>query len=190
MSEKQLTEKESLALITEMISKAKSNYQRGGSFQFLLWGWVMMLANFGHYFLEAFTDYPHPYIVWAIGFPAGIVSAIHSSRMSKNALVVGHLDRTYGHIWIAVGVGIVITLLSMSRLGYNHNAIILLLAGMGTYITGQLLRFRPLMWGGVALAVASVIAFNVEVTDQYLVGGFGLFVGYLIPGYLLKSKEK
>lgn len=190
MSEQTLTNKESLALITEMIGQAKKNYRKGGSFHFLLWGWVVMLANLGHYYLEGFTDYPHPYLVWVITFPAGIISALYGARQSKQATVVSHLDRLYGQVWIAAGVGIVITLIFMRNLSFNHGAMILLFAAMGTYLSGQMLRFKPLILGGLALAVAAVVCFNVSVTDQYLVSAIGIFLGYIVPGYLLKSKEK
>ncbi len=190
MTEKSLTEKESLALISSMISQAKSNYQKGGSFYFLLWGWVVMVANLSHYYLEAYTDYQYPYIVWAITIPAGIVSGIYGRNQSKSAQVISHLDRLYGQIWMAIGVAVVILLVFMSRLEYNHNAVIILFSGIGTYMSGAMLRFKPLMLGGVVLGIASIVCFNVSITDQYLVGGIGIFAGYLIPGYLLKGQEK
>ncbi|MEQ8474287.1 MAG: hypothetical protein RIC35_24035 [Marinoscillum sp.] len=190
MSEKELTGQESLDLIREMIQQAKSNYQKGGSFHFLLWGWVVMFANFTHYYLEAFTSYEMPYIVWVVTFPAGIISAVYGARRKRKAMVTSHLDRMYGQVWVIVGVGVIVTLTFMPKLSYNHNAVILLFAAVGTYISGQLLRFRPLVFGGLALIAASIIAFSVSVTDQYLVGGIGIFAGYLIPGYILKSKEK
>ncbi|MEQ9307696.1 MAG: hypothetical protein RJQ14_27545 [Marinoscillum sp.] len=190
MSEKELSKDESLDLIREMIHQAKSNYQKGGSFHFLLWGWVVMLANFTHYYLDAFTNYEMPYIVWLVTFPAGIISAVYGARQKKRAQVSSHLDRMYGQVWIAVGLGVVITLTFMGKLSYNHNAVILLFASIGTYISGHLLKFKPLIFGGLALAAASIVAFSVTVTDQYLVGGIGIFAGYLIPGYMLKSKEK
>lgn len=190
MSNKELTGKESLELITSMINQAKSNYQKGGSFYFLLWGWVVMIANFTHYYLDAFTDYQYPYIVWIVTIPAGIISGIYGSRQSKRAQVKSHLDSLYGHVWLAVGVGILTVLVFMNKLEFNHNAVIMLFSGIGTYISGQLLRFKPLMLGGLVLAITSIVCFNVSITDQYLVGGVGIFAGYLIPGYLLKSKEK
>lgn len=190
MSEKELNKEESLELITRMINQAKSNYNKRGSFFFLLWGWAVMLANIGHYMLGKFSDYPHPYIVWLIAIPAGIISGIYGARLSRKALVVSHLDRLYGKIWLAVGLGIIICLLFMSKLSFNHNAVILLLSGIGTYISGVLLRFSPLIWGSIALGVASIVAFNVPMIDQYLVGGVGILLGYLVPGYLLKNKEE
>jgi hypothetical protein len=190
MNERELTGKESLHLITSMISQAKSNYQKGGSFYFLLWGWVVLVANLGHYYLEAFTDYQQPYIVWLITIPAGIVSGIYGRNQSKRAQVISHLDRLYGQVWVAIGAAVVILLVFMRRLDYNHNAVIMLFSGIGTYMSGAMLRFKPLMVGGIVLGIASIVCFNVSITDQYLVGGIGIFAGYLIPGYLLKNKEK
>lgn len=190
MLEKELTKQESLNLITEMINQAKSNYTRGGSFFFLLWGWTVMLANFGHYYLEKFTDFDRPHLIWALTLPSAVISIIYSVRLGKKSLVTTHLDRMYGQVWLAVGVGVIVSLIFMSRIGFSHNPVILLFAGMGTFISGQMLRFTPLALGGIALWIAAVIGFSVPVVDQYLVGGIGILAGYLIPGYLLKSKEQ
>lgn len=190
MKEQSLSHEESLDMITSMIRQAKSNYQRGGSFYFLLWGWVVMLANITHYYFLNFTSFEYPYIAWLLTIPAGIISGIYGARQKSKSGITTPLERLYAHIWIAVGVGIAISLVFMQELGFSHSAVILLLAGMGTYISGQVLRFWPLAVGGVALAIACVVAFNVSVSDQYLVAAFGIFAGYLVPGYLLKSKEK
>ncbi|CAN0604135.1 unnamed protein product, partial [Ectocarpus sp. 12 AP-2014] len=62
-SEKTMTHQESLELITKMIQITKVNI-KGGSFYFLLWGWVVVLANLGQYLIGELTSYPHPYIIW------------------------------------------------------------------------------------------------------------------------------
>lgn len=189
MKEQQLTNEESLALIGRMISQAKSNYSSGVSFFFLLWGWVVALANFGHYILAHFHLYDKPYIVWFITIPAVLVSIYYGIKMDRETKVTTHLDRLYGHVWLALGVVMTITIIFMSRLDYNHNAIILLLAGTGTYINGKMLKFTPLVLGSVALIGSAIICFTLSVNDQYLVAGIGILAGYLVPGYILKSKE-
>ncbi len=190
MAHNELTEKESLELITSMIQQTKNNYKQEGSFYFLLWGWVIMLANFSHYYLAVHTSYPHPYVVWLITLPAAVVTIVFSVRSARKARVVSHLDRLYGRVWMGVAVGIVIVLVFMKDVNYMHNAIIILLSGIGTYLSGSILKFKPLIYGGIVLMVASMVAFNVSVADQYLVGGISIFAGYLIPGYLLRNKEK
>lgn len=190
MSNKELTKEESIELITNMIGQAKRNVAKGGSYYFLLWGWVVMIANIGHYLIATYEWYERPYIVWILTIPAAILSMMHGARRSKEAKVKSHLDSLYGQIWLAVFLGVLIILFFMSDVNYNVNAIILVFAGIGTYISGQALRFSPLIMGGVALWAASIIAFNLQPLDQYLVGAVGILAGYLIPGYLLRKAEK
>lgn len=185
----ELSKDESLALITEMIGQAKRNVAKGGSFYFLLWGWVIALANLGHYLIDRFDWYEYPYIVWFLVIPAMIVTLVYSARRGSAAKIVSHYDRIYGQIWMAIFIAIMILLVFMAKLDFNHNAVILLFSGLGTYISGFLLRFKPLILGGIALAISAVIAFNVSVMDQYLVAAVGLVLGYLVPGYLLKRAE-
>lgn len=187
---KELTKEESLALITDMIGQAKRNVAKGGSFYFLMWGSVVMLANLGHYLIETNNWYEHPYIVWVLMIPAGIASMIYGAKQDRETKVKSHLDRLYSMIWLAVFIGILIVLFFMKDLNYNINAVILSFAAIGTFISGQALRFNPLIMGAVALWATSILAFNVTPVDQYLVGAIGIFAGYLVPGYLLRKAEK
>ncbi len=187
--EKEITGKESLEIITKMISEAKRNVAKGGSFYFLLWGFVVSIANLGHYILGKYTDYPTPYFVWLVTIPAVLVTVIHSYRQGKSARVHGPLDKLHGHIWIAAFVGILMALIFMNKIAYHHNPIILLIAGSSTYLTGILLKFRPLIIGGICLWVMSVICYFLPVIDQYLAGCVGIIIGYIIPGFMLKKAE-
>ncbi len=187
--EKEITSKESLEIITDMISKAKRNIAKGGSFYFLLWGFVVTAANFGHYAIAKFTSYPHPYIVWSLSIPAIIITIWYSYRQERDARATGPFDRIYGQVWIAAFACMVVVIFSMTRLSYQINPLILLIAGMATYITGSLLKFKPLLIGGVCLWLSAIVAFQVSVVDQYLVGAIAIIIGYLIPGFILKRVE-
>lgn len=189
MSEKELSKDESLSLITDMIGQAKKNVAKGGSFYFLLWGWTVLVANLGHYLIQRYDWYDAPYVIWAITIPAAIISIVYGARQDRNAKVKSHLDRLYGLIWLAVFIGVLIILIFMDSVNYNTNAIILTFAGIGTFISGCALRFNPLIMGGVALWIASIVAFNLSPMDQNLVAAIGILAGYLIPGYLLKRVE-
>lgn len=186
----ELSPTESLKIINEMIAKAKNNFEKSGSFYFLLWGWVVMAANLGHYFLERFTTYEYPFVVWLIALPAIALTISHSMRQRNNAGSQTHLSGLYGQVWMAVGVCLILSLVFMSKINFNHTAIIMMLAGLGTYLSGRMLKFRPLLFGALALWLSSLICFNLPMVDQYLVAAIGILAGYLIPGYLLKSAER
>lgn len=190
MNEKELTQEESIALIADMIHSAKQNIVNGASFHFLLWGWVLMLANFGHYFIEKYNIYEVPYIVWVITIPAAIASTLYGFRTKKQATVSTHLDKIYASLWICIMFMVIICLVFMARLGFNHNAVIMLFSGIGTFMSGIILKFRPLIIGGVILWIASTMGFMVDISEQQLISGIAIVIGYLAPGYLLRKTER
>lgn len=190
MDDQQISPEESLKIITGMIGKAKSNFASGGSFYFLLWGSIIALANFGHFGLMRFTDYSHPYVVWLLVIPAVIITIIYAIREgNKRTVAPSSFDRIYGKLWWAIFVCILMLLAFMSNLNYQTTPVILLFSAVGTYVTGEVLRFRPLIFGGFALAVCAAVAFMVPIDFQYLIAGIAVCVGYIIPGYLLKKGE-
>jgi len=184
--EKELSSKESLAIITQMISKAKQEAAGDGSFQLLLWGWVVASCNFGHYALDK-MGYEHPYYVWFLIIPAVFLSSWDSIKKRNRARVKTHLDEMLAGIWISVFVGMLITLSFMTTLSFQQNPIILILAGIGVISTGVLVRVKVVLMGGILLMAGSVIAFLLPVNDQYLVAGIAMILGYLVPGYYLKT---
>lgn len=190
MSEKEISQEESLKIISDMIGQAKSNVGKGGSFYFLMWGFVVAIANLSAYYLAVVANYPKPYIVWLIMIPAVIATIVYSVRHKKSAKVHGHLDKIYGQMWMGVFVCIMITLVFMNKVELQQNAIILLITGLATFVSGRMLNFTPLVLGGIALWIASVFAFTVSPVEQNLVAGIAIIVGYIIPGFLLRKEEQ
>ncbi len=182
-----LTAEESLSIITEMIQQAKGNVQ-GNSFYFLLWGWVIVIANLGHYALLKLTSYPYPYIIWLISVPAYIYSVIHARR-SRHENVRTHLDKIHTSLWLAFGVGIPIVLFFGRQVNFQINAIIMLLAAVPTFVSGVILNFKPLVRGGIVFWIAATASFLLPTDLQYPVMALAIVFGYLVPGYLLKKIE-
>lgn len=187
--EKELSSQESLKLITEMISRAKKETAGDGGFQMLLWGWVIALCNFGHFALEK-IGYEHPYYIWILVVPAVLVSFWKGFQLEKNARVKSHISEVINQIWILVFVGMVITLSFMPVIGFNQNPIILILAGIGMWTTGALIKVNVVRGGGLLLMVSAVIGFMLPVSEQYLLSGIAMVLGYLVPGYYLKKNYR
>lgn len=187
--EKELTGKESLSLITEMIRRAKREAAGDGSFHLLLWGWVVALCNFGHYFLSK-IGYEQPYIVWLLVIPAVIASVWKGTQERKKARFKTHLDDVLMQLWLAVFICMICLLAFMPIVNYSHNPIILLLAAVGVIATGAMIKDNTVKVGGWVLILGAIVGFLVPVNDQYLVGGIAMILGYLVPGYLLKKKYK
>ena len=184
--EKELSKKESLTLITEMINRAKNETAGDGGFQMLLWGWVIAICNFGHFTLEK-LGYEHPYYVWFLVAPAAVVSFWKGFEIARKARVKSHISQVINQVWILVFAGIAITLAFMPVIGYNQNPVILILAGIGMATTGALIRVNLVRAGGLLLLVAAVIGFMLPIQAQYLLSGIAMVLGYLLPGYYLKE---
>ena len=189
MSSQKLSNEESIRIITDMIGNAKKSITKAGSFYFLLWGFTCAIANFSQYILAEVVNFQPSFITWLVVFPAIIATIIYSIKQRNKSVIKSYFDKIYGQIWIAISVAIVCVLLFMNQIEYNHNAIILLLAGCGTYITGQMIRFKPLIFGGLSLFIAAFICFSISPSEQNIVAGIGIIIGYLIPGFLLKRQE-
>lgn len=188
--EKQLSHQESLQIITEMIGNAKRNLARGGSFYFLLWGVVVALANFIIYYLINFTDSSRWYLVWLITLPAIPITIIYGKRRASRTKITGPIDHLYAQIWIGIFVAMIITLVFMSEINYAVNPIFLIYSGIGTYMTGRLSRYLPLILGSIALWIGAIITFLLPVEHQFMAAGIAIIAGYVIPGLMLRKQEK
>ncbi|MFZ6010902.1 MAG: hypothetical protein ACOYXT_11210 [Bacteroidota bacterium] len=182
-----LSARQSLDIITSMITQAKGNVQRN-SFYFLLWGWVVAVANLGMYALTL-LQYDRPYIVWVITIPAWIISLYKGFRQSREERISTHFDKISMWLWISFGI-CVFTLVAFGyKINYQLNPAILLLCAIPTFISGVILRFTPLMLGGASFWIFSIIDFLTPMESQPLVGAIAIICGYLVPGYLLKNKK-
>lgn len=188
-TEENLSAEQSLDLITSMIRRAQGKVS-GNSFHFILWGWCITLANFGMYSLYKFTDYPYPYMVWLITIPAWVGSMWYGYKHGKEERMHSHLDSINMWLWIGMGVAMLPVCLFGYKINWVINPIVLLMAAIPTFVSGIIIRFKPLLLGGICFWIGGVLCFLTSPLNQYLVGGVTIIFGYLVPGYLLKNLKE
>jgi hypothetical protein len=175
-----------LSLVDEMILSARKDFKDNG-FQFLYWGWLVFIADIGHYIL-AKLGYEHPYIMWCI-MPVGAIVGIFLIRKeTREARVTTWLDRMMKYIWSSFGACLLIVLTFQFKLGINSFPMVLVVYGMGTFLSGGALSFKPLIFGGILCWVLSVASFFVSGENQLLLLAAALLGAYIIPGYILKKR--
>lgn len=182
-----LSASQSLDIITQMIHQAQGNV-RGSSFHFLLWGWVVAAANLGMFTLIQ-LEYSRPYIVWLITIPAWITSMYFGYKQGRAERMVTHIDRIAMWMWIIYGVSIFTLVFFGKAINWNLNPVILLMTVVPTFVSGVVIRFKPLILGGISIWFFSIVCFLVDMQYQFLVGALAVTIGYLIPGYLLRYKK-
>jgi hypothetical protein len=176
---------QSLELITRMIEQAKGNAQRN-SFHFLLWGWVIIVANIGMFALYQ-IDYERPYIVWLITIPAWLVTLYKVFTGRTEASYSTHLGTISTSLWLSYGVTIFTLVAFGAKINFQISPLILLITAVPTFVSGIIMKFNWLKFGGLTFWLGGIISFMLPLSSQPLVAAVCILLGYLIPGYRLKS---
>jgi len=196
-SSKTFTPEESLRLIEKYISNYRKNY-RSDSFYFLLWGWVITIASLSHFtilrVLLSQAEYDLINMVSALNWSLFVIIGFvlqyyHISRMSGDQLKRSHLDKFISTLWQSAGGVILLVALISVKLGEYPTPFVLSVAGLATFITGRMIRFNPLKFGGIVFFIFAVVAAFVVNEYQLLVNAVAIFLGYIIPGYLLRNTK-
>lgn len=183
-----MTGEESLTIITEMINKTKVNIAQS-SFHLLFWGWLILGCSLSEILLWKFTDFASPWYVWFFTIPGVFVSFIYGFTKGRKATVHTYAEMLYAYTWLAFFFATVILFIIHAKDVESIGKYILLLAGMPAFISGCILRFRPLILGGIAFWVFALIAhFGGGMIAAVSIPA-AMLTGYLIPGYMLKWKS-
>jgi hypothetical protein len=186
--EKQMTGEESLRIITEMINKTKMNISQG-SFHLLFWGWLVFVCSLTDYLAGSLTTYSHPYYVWFLVIPGVFVSLIYGFVKGRKASVHTYADKLYLWIWMGFLISALVLFTLMSDKLWLVGPFILLLAGYATFASGIILKFKPLIIGGITFWIFALIARFAGGVIEHLALPAAMLTGYLIPGYLLRRRK-
>src|SRR5215831_2413853 len=147
--ENNFTEQESLDLISSMIRQAKSAISDDGIY-YLIWGWAVFIATIANWILIK-THYENYWIPWVILMPlTGIVVGVIGARRKRTARVKTFVNEFMGYLWTSFGISLFMVILFQFKLGIeNTYSVILILYGIGTFVSGGVLRFLPLKIGGI-----------------------------------------
>jgi hypothetical protein len=185
--EKLMTGEESLRIISEMINRTKVNI-RQGIFHLLFWGWLLFICSLSAYLLDRFTDMTNPWIVWFLVIPGAFVSFIYGYVKGRSSPFHTYADMLYMWTWMGFFVAAVVLFIITSDKMELVAPYILTLAGLPTFMSGFIIRFKPLILGGISFWVFALIAYFAGPSLGQLAVPVAMLTGYLIPGYLLKKK--
>jgi hypothetical protein len=193
--ENDFSPQQSLQLIESMINRAKDKYAEDG-YLYLIWGWLVFGCSLLQFLLMHVFQYPQHYIVWFATFPVFIYQAFYIRKKHKQQTVVTYTDSIIGFVWITFSVVIVLVGFLIGQLtggDYYVHIIPLLLAvyGMPVFLTGVIVRFKSLIFGGIACWVLCIISTFIKIYDyQFLCIPVAMLVAWIIPGYMLRAKYK
>lgn len=185
-----MTQEQSMQIINEMIALSRGKFQKN-SFHFLLWGSVVVVANLGHYTLMEWIHYPYPYAIWLVSIPAFIISFVYGYKQGTSSQAITHIDRSIGGLWLIYSISLILVIAFGAKINYQIPALILALTAIPTMATGLLIRFKPLQFGGISFILFATLTFlTADRANHFLISAAAIFVGYLIPGIMLKRQER
>ena len=185
------TTEEQLIYIESMISHAKGEIGESSIF-FLLWGYLAVSAAVIQYILLQFTSFAEPTLVWPVFMGiGGILSLVISKRKKAKEGSRTYIARFIGFLWLGVISTLLLAIVIMGIQGWNGlYPIIILLYGLGTFVSGGILKFLPLKIGGICCWIIAVVAVWCDFPTQTLLIALALLLSYIIPGHILSAKKK
>ncbi|MES2881509.1 MAG: hypothetical protein V4676_05125 [Bacteroidota bacterium] len=216
MEEKQISEQESLRLITEMINKAKTGFHESGS-SAILWGSVIAFCGLIS-FAQLTWNFSVGFDVWLLTLFAFIPQAYITIAERKNKRVVSHIEQAMNAIWIVYAISIFALVfyfntvpaatdkllaaegVSLSKttadgttaafkyLIPSSGSLLLLLYAIPTLATGIACKFKPMTIAAVLCYAFFIISCFVPTAyDMLLNGAAGIF-NWLLPGIILRRR--
>ncbi len=208
---KPLSEKESLALITQMINKAKESYHETG-IGAMMWGAVVTVCSLVK-LSEIHFGYRLPFDIYLLTLVAIIPQIFITIKEKRERKVRSHDQAFMDYLWLGFGISIfllihVINLLAygMEPLAENYRnlggpptgfslfeyiaPLFLILYGMPTFVTGAACRFRPMLWGGLLCWACSIITVYTPVKIDLLLTALSASVAWFVPGLIMEKEYR
>jgi hypothetical protein len=205
MEKNSLTPEESFDIINKAISNFKMNYKENAQV-FLLWGWILTLASISNFIiLKILSSWDAHELMagkwelkglfilgnWVVFCLIGFIILYFMVRkINKDKKVYSHIDKFIEYLWRVTAASFVIATIICFRLRIEPPVLMLLIAGIATTTTGLVIKFKPLIIGGMSFFIFSIA--TTFVTNEYLalLVGAAIVCGYLIPGYFLKAAKE
>jgi hypothetical protein len=189
MKEPIMTEKESMELIASMINKAKNNFSENGLL-YLIWGWVILICCIINFVGDYFLRYPNSYRIWLVADILVILQVFYLRRKFKMSKVRTYTGEINGYVWLVFVVSIILMVFICIKMKYFSliNPLLLVLYGVPTFLSGVIMKFRPLVIGAICCWLLAIISPFITAQFSVLLIAAAIIVGWLVPGYLLKQK--
>lgn len=183
---------EQLNLINEAINKTKEQL-KPSSINFIFWGLLISMMSLIHYYFPEFiqkTTYSS-ILYWTIIPMIGmIITIIYNIKVGVRLGFETHIGRALKLVWGVFNIAwLMIVVLSIFK-KQNPVQEILFLLGVVLLISALLIRFTPLIIGGIGVLSCSILITVLPSVNDLLINAAATFVGLFIPRISLYLSKK
>ncbi len=186
-NEKDLSPLESLSIIRNMIEATKHSISNHSHY-FLLWGYAIFIGCSIQYALLV-VGYEKHYYAWFVTLVAIVIHNIFIFRDSKKQRTVTFIEEANGQLWMGIGIAFGVLSVIFIKLGWQYCfPFYILFYAMGSFISGHLIKFKPLVIGGIVCYILAALAVFTNYPTQILITAISILISYIIPGHLLRTQ--
>lgn len=181
-------EKQSMDVIRQMISNAQYNISESAVY-FIVWGTLITVAAIAQYVLIITSTYFNYLYMWGFAIGLGIAFTIYKSISgSENKQRKTFADQAISGLWTgSSGMFILITLIGVTHNWLLVYPVFMAVYGWGCFASGYILKFKPLILGGIAAFLCAFAAVFVQNEAILLILAASLISSFIIPGVMLKK---
>lgn len=184
MEDRILNEKESLELITQMIRNTKNKMQANRGVPFLIWGYTTIIISVLMWYISVSTRNYEWQWLWFMLPLVGWTGTYIFNRNSP-AGIKTYIDRIISYLWIVLGAaGVFVSCLRMFFY-LPILFVILLIMGMGTILTGLIIKYKFITVCGILGTVSSAGCLCLHEFNQIPVFALVIIFIMVIPGHIL-----
>lgn len=206
MEDRKLTERESLEVITSMITRTKDRLVKGSGNILLMWGYLIVAITALIWVLLVTTGNPAVnwlwFLIWVIG---GIATPIMAKKKRVASGTKSYTDKLTSQMWSVVGLtGIASTILCLGFLLIGGKdswsmmfAFALIIVPMAEIMQGLVIKENSLIAGGgigllIGLFTTCCISAHVALMATWFMPLFIIAFAamMIVPGHILNSKAK
>lgn len=190
MSEEKFSPEQSIQVIQTMINKTRQNFHDNSKY-FLLWGWLTALAIGGQFVLKVILHYERFFQVWYVLFIGVIISNYWIIKDGKKEKVKTYVTESMSNLWLGMGISFFVLSMLFVKLGWYYcYPFFIMMYGLGTFVSGKILQFTPLVIGGILAWVLSIVSAWFDFDYQMLFAVAALLFSYIIPAHLLRKYQQ
>ncbi len=191
MEEKSINTKESLEIISRMISTTRESMEHSAAIPFLSWGYATVITSIAIFILCNITTNPLVFWLWfaipIIGW-SGILLSHHSNHVVKSPI-----SKAISKIWALFGLLAVPFSLATYFIqipNFNILFFISFFMTIGSLVTGILLQSKVLQICSLISIIAVVAILFCPGTKQILIFASVFLITMVIPGHIMLSHRK
>jgi hypothetical protein len=139
----------------------------------------------------AILNNPYNGLAWLIIPVLAIAQIVLIIKKRRKEKVKTFINDSNAYLWSGVGLSYLAVVFVFGKIGWEYcYPIYIIFYAIGTYVSGRLIKFKPLVIGGLICFPLAAVSAYLDLDYRIIMLGVAILISYIIPGHLLRAKYK